>query len=79
MRPGAPPLPFCVWQLLQLPLVCDAPIARSRPGLWIDQFDGQGAPMTGAVPASIVYHLFLAFSELLRLEPRLRTLSAAPE
>lgn len=51
----------------------------SRPGLWIDQFDEHGAPMTAAVPASIVYHLFLAFSELLRLEPRLRALSAAPE
>lgn len=53
--------------------------AGSRPGLWTDQFDEHGAPMTKAVPASIVYHLFLAFSELLRLEPRLRALSDAPE
>jgi len=48
--------------------------ATSLPGMWIDQFDEQGAPMVEAVPASIVYHLFLAFSEVLRLEPRLRTL-----
>ncbi|MEQ1808393.1 MAG: AGE family epimerase/isomerase [Terricaulis sp.] len=41
----------------------------SRPGLWIDQFDGKGAPMVSAVPASILYHIFLAFSEVLHLEP----------
>lgn len=28
MRPGAELVPFCVWQLLQLPFVCDDDIAR---------------------------------------------------
>lgn len=42
--------------------------ADNRPGLWTDQFDGDGKPLTTAVPASCVYHLFLAFSEMLRLE-----------
>ena len=41
----------------------------SRPGLWIDRFDGYGVPMVSAIPASILYHIFLAFAEVLRLEP----------
>lgn len=41
-------------------------------GLWIDQFDAEGRPLTQVVPASTLYHVFLAFSELLRLEPKLR-------
>jgi mannose/cellobiose epimerase-like protein (N-acyl-D-glucosamine 2-epimerase family) len=45
--------------------------AGSKPGLWVDRFDRDGAPMVKAVPASIVYHLLLAFSEILRLEPKL--------
>lgn len=40
-------------------------------GLWMDQLDGDGKPIAKAVPASIFYHLFLAFSEILRLEPDL--------
>jgi mannose/cellobiose epimerase-like protein (N-acyl-D-glucosamine 2-epimerase family) len=48
--------------------------ADIRPGLWTDQFDGDGKPLTQAVPASCVYHIFLAFSEMLRLEPRIAAL-----
>lgn len=44
------------------------------PGAWIDQFDENGAPLAQAVPASILYHLFLAFAEVLRLEPKLAAL-----
>lgn len=40
-------------------------------GSWMDQFDGEGRPIAKAVPASILYHLFLCFSEILRLEPKL--------
>lgn len=43
-------------------------------GAWIDQFDGEGRPMVDVVPASILYHLFLAFAEVLRLEPKLKAL-----
>jgi mannose/cellobiose epimerase-like protein (N-acyl-D-glucosamine 2-epimerase family) len=47
-------------------------------GLWRDQFDAEGQPLSKAVPASIVYHLFLAFSEVLRLQPRLIALDRSP-
>lgn len=45
--------------------------ASNIPGLWTDQFDRSGKPMTTATPASCVYHLFMAFSEMLRLEARI--------
>jgi mannose/cellobiose epimerase-like protein (N-acyl-D-glucosamine 2-epimerase family) len=59
-------------------LLCGRYFAGMPRGAWMDQFDGQGRPMSTAVPASIVYHLFLAFSELLRLEPGLRDLHRSP-
>ncbi|MFZ2029816.1 MAG: AGE family epimerase/isomerase [Vitreimonas sp.] len=46
-------------------------LAVEPRGLWMDQFDGEGRPIAKAVPASILYHLFLCFSEVLRLEPKL--------
>lgn len=52
-----------------LELIFGRYFARSRPGLWIDRFDSNGAPMVSAVPASVLYHIFLAFAEVLRLEP----------
>ncbi|MEQ1618925.1 MAG: AGE family epimerase/isomerase [Terricaulis sp.] len=55
-----------------LRLLFDRYFAGSASGAWVDQFDTAGKPMTEAVPASIVYHLLLGFSEVLRLEPRLR-------
>jgi len=51
--------------------------AGQIPGLWVDQFSADGAPMSTAVPASCVYHIFLAFAELLRLEPKIRALPGA--
>ena len=48
--------------------------ANDIPGLWTDRFDGMGKSMTTATPASCVYHLFLAFSEMLRLEPQIAKL-----
>jgi mannose/cellobiose epimerase-like protein (N-acyl-D-glucosamine 2-epimerase family) len=42
-------------------------------GLWVDKLEAGGAPVPGAVPASITYHLHLALSELARLEPRALT------
>lgn len=53
-------------------LLFDRYFAVAKPGLWIDQFDGEGKPMSKAAPAGIVYHLLLAFSEVLRLEPDLK-------
>lgn len=47
-------------------------------GSWIDRFDAQGRPIATAAPASTFYHLFLAFAEVLRLEPALLALPEAP-
>ncbi len=59
-----------------LGLIFDRYFAGQIPGLWVDQFDGDGAPLTTKAPASCVYHIFLAFAELLRLEPKIRALPA---
>ena len=52
-------------------LLLDRYLAVSPRGAWIDQFDARGAPLTKAAPASTLYHLFLAFAEILRLETAL--------
>ncbi|MBO9709820.1 MAG: AGE family epimerase/isomerase [Caulobacter sp.] len=46
-------------------------------GVWIDHLDGQGRPMVDKIPSTTLYHLQLAFTELLRLRPRIEALSAA--
>jgi mannose/cellobiose epimerase-like protein (N-acyl-D-glucosamine 2-epimerase family) len=38
-------------------------------GAWVDSLDGAGQALAGPSPGSTFYHLFLAFAELLRLEP----------
>jgi mannose/cellobiose epimerase-like protein (N-acyl-D-glucosamine 2-epimerase family) len=40
-------------------------------GAWTDHFDASGRAIAKAIPASILYHVFLAFAEVLRLEPKL--------
>jgi mannose-6-phosphate isomerase len=35
------------------------------PGLWMDQFDAEGRGMTDAAPASTLYHVAVAFRELM--------------
>jgi N-acylglucosamine 2-epimerase/mannose-6-phosphate isomerase len=59
-------------------LLLDRYLAVTPRGAWIDQFDAQGRPMVEAVPASILYHLFLAFAEVLRLEAPLMGLEQSP-
>ncbi|MEQ1811878.1 MAG: AGE family epimerase/isomerase [Terricaulis sp.] len=54
--------------------IFDLYFANNVPGVWTDQFDRFGNPMTTATPASCVYHLFVAFSEMLRLEGRILAL-----
>lgn len=49
-----------------------------RPGTWIDHVDNTGAPKVSAIPASTLYHLFLAYAELVRAAPR-NPASAGPE
>jgi len=54
-----------------LELLFNKYLAVEPRGSWMDQFDGDGRAIAKAVPASILYHFFLCFSEVLRLEPRL--------
>ncbi|HUO22882.1 MAG TPA: AGE family epimerase/isomerase [Caulobacteraceae bacterium] len=43
----------------------DSYLATDAPGLWMDQFDAEGRGMTGYVPASTLYHIVVAFRELM--------------
>jgi mannose/cellobiose epimerase-like protein (N-acyl-D-glucosamine 2-epimerase family) len=49
----------------------DRYLDRPLPGTWCDHLDDRGEMVADKVPASTFYHVFLAFSELLRLEPKL--------
>jgi len=46
-----------------------------REGLWLDRFDSEGRSQSETCPASTLYHLVFAFSELLRLQPQLEKLA----
>jgi mannose/cellobiose epimerase-like protein (N-acyl-D-glucosamine 2-epimerase family) len=50
-------------------------LADVPSGLWRERFDDRGVSQSKTVPASTLYHLFLAFSELLRLQSRLEALA----
>jgi N-acylglucosamine 2-epimerase/mannose-6-phosphate isomerase len=43
-------------------------LSPTPPGTWIDQVDADGAPRADRIPASTLYHLFIAFTEMLRVE-----------
>lgn len=45
-------------------------IEPAQPGLWIDHVDVNGYPLSYAAPASTLYHIFLAFSEVCRLRDK---------
>lgn len=49
----------------------DRYLAVEPIGAWIDHFAADGSTISDKVPASTLYHVFLAFSELLRLRPAL--------
>ena len=46
--------------------VFDTHLATAVPGLWVDSYDAEGRSHDAAAPASSLYHLMTAFSELLR-------------
>ncbi len=48
-------------------LLLDRYLATDIPGLWTDAFDAAGAPNAASVPTSTLYHVFLAFAEVLRV------------
>ena len=43
----------------------DLYLATEVPGLWMDQFDAQGRGLADAAPASTLYHVVVAFRELM--------------
>ena len=43
----------------------DTYLATEVRGLWMDQFDENGVGVTDAAPASTLYHVVVAFRELL--------------
>lgn len=43
----------------------DSYLATEVPGLWMDQFDEHGRGMTATAPATTLYHVVVAFRELL--------------
>ena len=42
-------------------------LGRDPRGTWIDAFDAEGRPESRTIPASTLYHVFLAFAEVLRI------------
>ena len=44
------------------------------PGLWLERFTAGGEPDAHDVPASTLYHVFLAFTEVLRLQDNIEAL-----
>lgn len=58
-------------------LILDRYLAPAPRGCWWDQYDGGGRLLAATVPASSLYHLWVAFMELLRLEARLSKATAA--
>lgn len=42
-------------------------LTREPAGLWNDAFDAEGHDLSRSVPASTLYHIFLAFAEVLRI------------
>jgi mannose-6-phosphate isomerase len=52
-------------------------LATNPAGLWQDQFDAAGAGLAKQVPASTLYHVFLAFAELLRVGGAISTAGGA--
>jgi mannose/cellobiose epimerase-like protein (N-acyl-D-glucosamine 2-epimerase family) len=59
-------------------LILDRYLAPAPAGGWWDQFDADGALIADKIPASSFYHIFVAFTELLRLEPVLEAAAAVP-
>jgi N-acylglucosamine 2-epimerase/mannose-6-phosphate isomerase len=52
-------------------LLLDRYLGQAPRACWIDSFDEQGAPTAEVIPASTLYHVFLAFAEALRVAPAL--------
>lgn len=60
---GADPRPAIAESL---GLLMERHLGQAPRGGWIDRFDADGRPVAGDIPGSTLYHVFLAFSEILR-------------
>lgn len=52
-------------------LLLDAYLLPALPGRWFDNLNEAGTSVADKIPTSSLYHLFLAFAEALRVEPKL--------
>lgn len=52
-------------------LLLERYLAHRPAGTWMDHFDGVGRRVATTIPSATLYHLVLAFSELLRVAPSL--------
>jgi len=48
-------------------LLLERYLANTPHGTWVDAFDASGKPVVDTIPASTLYHVFLAFAEVLRV------------
>ena len=48
-------------------LLLERYLAHTPHGTWVDAFDAMGKPAATTIPASTLYHVFLAFAEVLRV------------
>jgi N-acylglucosamine 2-epimerase/mannose-6-phosphate isomerase len=55
-------------------LLLDQYLNAAIPGLWLERFTATGEPDANDVPASTLYHVFLAFTEVLRLQGAIEAL-----
>ncbi|KCZ94549.1 AGE family epimerase/isomerase [Hyphomonas johnsonii] len=56
-------------------VLLDTYLATEVPGLWIDRFNADGLPEASDAPASTLYHVFLAFAEILRLRDAIEAIA----
>lgn len=55
-------------------LLLDQYLHPAIPGLWTERFTADGRPDAVNSPASSLYHIFLAFTEVLRLQPAIEAI-----
>jgi N-acylglucosamine 2-epimerase/mannose-6-phosphate isomerase len=58
-------------------LLLDRYLATTPPGSWVDHFDADGRPIANTAPTSTLYHVFLAFAEVLRLQEKLEVVETS--
>lgn len=46
-------------------------LARMPQGSWTERYDAAGRPVAGRIPAEMLYHLFTAYAELMRVSARI--------